>query len=114
LKNCNKTTSFVTTTTKAPHLREFRNNKFGQLQAEEEEQLWQVLQNSRKFAELKNQTLHKKPKQRTKPKAPLQALIEKQMECNHNNKTTTQRKCCKKLEIVPKEKRKKPKVHQKF
>ncbi len=109
MKDCNKTTSFVTTTTKAPHLREFRNNKIGQLQAEEEEELWQVLQNSRKFAELKNQTLHKKPKQRTKPKAPLQALIEKQMECNHNyiNKTTTQRKCWKELAIVPKNRKEK-------
>jgi hypothetical protein len=97
---------------KLPHLREFRNNKIGQLQAEEEEELWQVLQNSRKFAELKNETMHKKTKQRTKPKAPLQALIEKQMECNHNNnnnnnnKTTTQRKCCKELAIVPKKKKK--------
>jgi hypothetical protein len=62
LKDCNKNTSFVTTTTKAPHLREFRNNKIVQLQAEEEEELWQVLQNSRKFAELKNQTMHKKNK----------------------------------------------------
>jgi hypothetical protein len=43
-------------------LREFRNNKIVQLQAEEEEELWQVLQNSRKFAELKNQTMHKKNK----------------------------------------------------
>jgi hypothetical protein len=52
--------------------------------------------------------MHKKTKQRTKPNAPLQALIEKQMECNHNtnNKTTTQRKCCKELEIVPKKKKK--------
>jgi hypothetical protein len=118
LKDCNKTTSFVTrTTTKAPHLREFRNNKIGQLQAEEEEELWQVLQNSRKFAELKNETMHKKTKQRTKPKAPLQALIEKQMECNHNNKTTTKLQhkgnVARSLKLCQK-KRKKPKVHQKF
>jgi hypothetical protein len=68
LKDCNKTTSFVTTTTKAPHLREFRNNEIGQMQAEEEEDLWQVLQNSRKFAELKNERMHQKKNNEQNPK----------------------------------------------
>lgn len=61
--------------------------------------------------------MHKKTKQRTKPKAPLQALIEKQMECNHNNKTTTKLQhkgnVARSLKLCQK-KRKKPKVHQKF
>jgi hypothetical protein len=67
-----------------------------------------------KFKKIRRAEKQNNAQKKNKTQAPLQALIEKQMECNHNNKTTTQRKCCKKLEIVPKEKRKKPKVHQKF